>query len=158
MGITFLFVLAMNSCKDKPQKPILTDSQIFQASLNEEDTLQMLRLTDECMEFLKNKNIDGALAMLYEYDDSTHQVSPLSDETRIRYERLFSMFPVLSYQRQFFKFMSEGLNDVKYEVIFAEESHPEKNGVPKTSFMFNPVKVDSVWYITVKRPDQEITH
>lgn len=117
----------------------------------------MLSLCDNCMELLKNKDIEGALSMLYEYDDSTKQVFPISEATRMRYERLFNMFPVLSYQRQKFTFMLEGVNDVKYDVIFAEESHPEVNGVPRTSYMFNPVKVDSVWYVTVKRPDQDIS-
>lgn len=109
------------------------------------------------MLLLQQKNIDGALSMLCEYDDSTGQVSPLSDATRARYQRLFTMFPVLSFQRSKYSFMLEGLNDVKYEVVFAEEEHPEINGVPKTSFMFNPVRVDGTWYLTVKRADQEFS-
>ena len=44
----------------------------------------------------------------------------------------------------------------KANIIFADEEHPEVNGVPKTSFMFNPVKVDGQWYLTVKRADQNI--
>jgi hypothetical protein len=102
------------------------------------------------------KDIEGALAMLKEYDDSTKTVSDLSAETRQRYTRLFTLFPVLKYSLSNYTFMMEGLNDVKYEVIFAEESNPEVNGEPKTFFMFNPVRVDDQWYVTVKRGDQSI--
>lgn len=154
-GICLLALMAAASCTDK-SKTKTDQSQEFRSGLTETDTLRMLAISDSCMTLLQNSDLDGAMAMLYEYDDSTGQVSPLSDETRQRYQRLFTMFPVKSFQRVKYSFMLEGLNDVKYDVIFAEEEHPEVNGVPKTSFMFNPVRVDGTWYLTVKRSDQEI--
>lgn len=141
------------SCTNKSPK---TSTEEFQSSLISTDTIQMLNLGDSCMTLLKDKNIEGAMSMLFEYDDSTKQVVPLGDDTRVRYEHLFKMFPVLSFHRLNYTFMLEGLNNLKYEVIFAEEEHPEVNGVPKTTFMFNPVKVDGQWYLTVKRADQQI--
>ena len=154
-GICLLTLTAATSCTDKA-KTKADQSQEFRSSLTETDTLRMLAISDSCMTLLQNSDLEGAMAMLYEYDDSTGQVAPLSDETRRRYQRLFTMFPVKSYQRVKYTFMLEGLNDVKYDVIFAEEEHPEVNGVPKTSFMFNPVRVDGTWYLTVKRGDQDI--
>lgn len=144
------------SCSHNTKAPA-DESQIFVGSLTNEDTLEMLKLSDDCMELLKNKNIDGALAMLNEYDDSTNSVKPLSEVTRAKYSRIFKMFPVLEYQRAGFTFMLEGLNDVKYTIVFAEEKNPELNGEPKTSFMFNPIKINGQWYLTVKRPDQEFS-
>ena len=155
VGMCLLALLATTSCNKKGQTKA-EESQEFRNSLTNTDTLSMLNICDSCMMLLQDKNLEGALAMLYEYDDSTGQVSSLSDETRQRYERLFNMFPVLSFQRVKYTFMLEGLNDVKYDVVFAEEEHPEVNGVPKTSFMFNPVRVDGTWYLTVKRGDQDI--
>jgi hypothetical protein len=150
------FILIAASCGNKPKSRI--DETIdFRSSLTEADTVQMLKLCDDCMELLKNKDIDGALAMLNEYVDSTNTVQPLTDITRAKYNRIFNMFPVLEYKLSGYSFVLEGLNDVKYTIKFAEEEHPEKNGEPKTSFMFNPVKIDGQWYLTVKRPDQEST-
>ena len=148
-------VLCVVSCKQKP-KSTEEAREEFRTSLTENDTLEMLKLGDECMELLKKKDIESAMAMLYEYDDSTQQVNPLSDATRKRYEHLFKVFPVLDYVRTEYTFFVEGVNNLKYDIIFAEEEHPEENGVPKTSFMFNPVKVEDKWYLTVKRADQEI--
>ena len=148
-------LLCVTSCKHKPQSSEEAREE-FRASLTENDTLEMLKMGEECMELLKKKNIEAAMTMLYEYDDSTQSVQPLSDATRKRYEHMFKVFPVLDYMRTEYTFMLEGLNNLKYDIIFAEEEHPEINGIPKTSFMFNPVKVDDKWYLTVKRPDQEI--
>lgn len=150
-----LICLFIVSCGQK-QKSQEQESQEFRGALTEADTTQMLQVCNECMELLKKKDIEGALAMLKEYDDSTHTVHDLSAETRQRYTRLFTLFPVLDYTLTNYTFLMEGLNDVKYEVIFAEEAHPEVNGEPKTSFMFNPVRVDDQWFVTVKRGDQSI--
>lgn len=150
-----LVVLSVVSCGNK-QKTQQQESQEFREALTEADTAMMLQKCNECMDLLQKKDIEGALAMLKEYDDSTKTVSDLSAETRQRYTHLFTLFPVVKYTLTNYTFMLEGLNDVKYEVIFAEESNPEVNGEPKTSFMFNPVRVDDQWYVTVKRGDQAI--
>jgi hypothetical protein len=155
IAVISLICLMIASCGQK-QKTQEQESQEFRAALTETDTTEMLQKCNECMELLQKKDIEGALAMLKEYDDSTKTVSDLSAETRQRYTRLFTLFPVLKYNLSNFTFMMEGLNDVKYEVIFAEESNPEVNGEPKTFFMFNPVRVDDQWYVTVKRGDQSI--
>lgn len=155
IAVFSLICLMIASCGQK-QKTQEQESKEFREALTEADTTQMLQMCNECMELLKKKDIEAALAMLKEYDDSTKTVSDLSAETRQRYTRLFTLFPVLDYTLTNYTFMMEGLNDVKYDVIFAEESHPEVNGVPKTSFMFNPVRVDDQWFVTVKRGDQRI--
>jgi hypothetical protein len=148
-------LLCVFSCKQKA-KTTEEAREEFRASLTENDTLEMLKLGDQCMELLKKKDIESAMTMLYEYDDSTQSVQPLSDATRKRYEHIFKIFPVLDYIRTEYTFFVEGINNLKYDIIFAEEEHPEVNGVPKTSFMFNPVKIDGQWYLTVKRADQDI--
>ena len=143
------------ACNQKSQSHV-DKTKEFRDGLTEQDTAQMLKLADDCMELLKKKDVEGALSMLNEYDDSTGSVQPLSEQTRAKYQRLFKMFPVYKFERSSYSFILEGLNDVKYDIIFADEEHPEVNGVPKTSFMFNPVKVDGQWYLTVKRADQNI--
>lgn len=155
IAVTAITVMFVGSCKQKP-KSVIEQQKEFHSTLTNQDTVQMLKLADDCMELLKNKDIDGALAMLNEYDDSLGQVSPLSENTLRRYHRLFTMFPVQSYIRAEYTFMLEGVNNVKYNIIFAEEDHPDVNGVPQTSFMFNPVRIDGQWYLTVKRADQDI--
>lgn len=144
-----VLTLSFSSCSEK-KKSYTQQEMEYRDGLTKEDTTQMLKLADGCMELLKNKNIDGAIAMINEYNDSTNEILPLSDKTKQSLQKRYKMFPVLSYEREYYSFMLEGANDVRYNVKFAEESDPERNGNPITKFMFNPVKKDGIWYLCVK--------
>ena len=121
----------------------------FRSMLTASDTTQMLQICDNAMELLKSKKIDEVIASLYEYNDSTEELKPLSDNLKKRITRRFKMFPVLAYNRQYYSFMLEGCNDVKYEVTFAT---PEQTGADsaKTMYMFNPILIDGDWKLCVK--------
>ncbi len=127
----------------------------FRSSLTKEDTTQMLALCDRCMETLKAGRTDEALAMLHLYDDSTRTVLPLSEQKQRELRRTFKLFPVVNYSLVYYTFTTQGLNDVKYSVEFFEKpaGDPTPNSI---GFMFNPVKVDGQWYLTVKEADQDI--
>ena len=58
--------------------------EVFRSELTEADTTTMLKLADNAMEQLKAKKIDQVIASLYEYNDSTQEVKPLSKETAKR--------------------------------------------------------------------------
>ena len=151
----FISVFAFNACKDKvvvPPPPV----NEFTTNLSDKDTLDMLKICDDCMELLKAGEIDAVVSNLYDYDDSLKTVTPISEDAARRFRRQIMIFPVHDYRRVSYKFFSEGLNDVKYEVIFAEQDKPEVNGEFKTYFMFNPVKVDGKWHLCVKQSDQRI--
>lgn len=126
----------------------------FRSMLTANDTTQMLQICDNAMELLKGKKIDEVIASLYEYNDSTEELKPLSDEVKKRLQKRFKMFPVQEYERQYYSFMLEGCNDVKYEVVFrtAEQTGGE---AAKTMFMFNPIKVDGDWKLCVKSANDE---
>ena len=127
----------------------------FRSMLTANDTTQMLQLCDNAMEQLKGKKIDEVLATLYEYNDSTEELKPLTDEYKKRLQKRFKMYPVQEYNRQYFSFMLEGCNDVKYEVTF--RTAEQTGGAPaKTMFMFNPVKIDGDWKLCVKTATDEI--
>lgn len=136
------------SCKsDKSQ---VQRVQEFREGLTKEDTTQMLKISNDCMELLKAKKYNEVFASLYLYDEENKALVPLSDSDKKGLERKFKMFPVLDYKLEYYSFLLEGVNDVKYSIKFAEEEHPEINGEAKTAFMLNPVKVDGTWYLTVK--------
>ena len=148
LPLTALVLVLFAACKGETK----TESQLYQEGLTAQDSTIMLQKCDSCMQLLSEGNIEGALDMLVEYDDSLQQVSPLSDETRASYMRKFTLFPVLKYELQYVSFMESGLNDAKYQVQFG----PDEAGAPKTAFMFNPVKVDGRWYLCVKNANQSI--
>lgn len=158
----FVFVLAFIgcttffSCGNKKQQQS-KDNQIeeFRSQLTSEDTTSMLKLCDDAMERLKNKDIDGVISTLYEYNDSTQEVKPLSKELEKAYRRRFQLFPVLEYERHYYSFQLEGCNDVKYMVTFGTPESAGTQEAPRTAFMFNPVKIDGQWKLCVKTVGQE---
>ena len=151
-SLTALILLCVASCRNKTTQQ---QTEEFASSLTSADTTQMLKLGNDCMEHLKAKRIDDALSMLYEYNDTTHEVKPLSEKSRKRYRRMFRVFPVVDYELVYYSFHSEGINDVKYKIIFAQEENVAENGEAATALMFNPVKVDGTWYLTVKKAGQK---
>ena len=148
-------VCVVTSCKNKKNQTREERIEEFRSMLTATDTTQMLQICDNAMELLKSKKIDEVIASLYEYNDSTEEVTPVSDEMKKRFQRQFKMFPVLDYKRQYYSFMLEGCNDVKYEITFATA---EQNGgeAAKTMFMFNPIKVDDEWKLCIKTQDKAI--
>lgn len=139
--------LVFTACNSKKSR--FEQVQEFQSTLNSEDTTQMLKISNDCMELLKAKKVGEALSMLYTYNEEEKSVQPISEAARKKYEHQFKIFPVLEYDLQYYSFQLEGVNDVKYSIKFAE-SDPEVGGDFKTAFMLNPVKVDGNWYLTVK--------
>lgn len=151
--IVVALVCLGTSCSNK-KKTREERIEEFRSMLTISDTTQMLQICDNAMEQLKGKKIDEVIASLYEYNDSTEKLTPLTDEVKKRLANRFKRFPVLTYNRQYYSFMLEGCNDVKYEVVFAT---PEQTGADsaKTMYMFNPVRVDGVWKLCVKSANDE---
>jgi len=145
----------VTACNKKKQT---REEQIeeFRSMLTASDTTQMLQICDNAMELLKGKKIDEVIASLNEYNDSTRELLPLSDSMKKSLKRRFKLFPVLDYRREYYSFMLEGCNDVKYKVTFATSEQSGTGEAPATMFMFNPVKVDGEWKLCVKAPEKEV--
>lgn len=150
-------LLLFSACIGK-KKQQTREEQIaeFRSELTAEDTTAMLKLADDAMEQLKAKKIDQVIASLYEYDDSTKEAKPVTEETAKRYHKIFSIYPVIDYTRVYYSFMLEGCNDVKYEVTFATAEQLGTDKPATTMYMFNPIKLDGVWKLCVKTPLDQV--
>lgn len=142
-----IVIIAVSSCTNK-QKSQQDQVQEFRSQLTYNDTTAMLQLCDNAMELLKQQKYDEVLASIYVYDDSMKSVIPLSESTANSYRRMFTMFPVLEYEREYYSFLLEGCNDVKYSVTF--NISQETGEKLKTAYMFNPVKINGDWKLCVK--------
>lgn len=142
------------SCKDNQKKKQLDIVEDFKNSLTSEDTVQVFSLCNKCMETLKAGEIDQALSMLQILENDTVLV-PLSAEKQSELKKNFKFFPVLDYKVESFAFNTNGLNDVRYSITFFEKeaNDPTPNTI---GFMFNPVKLNGQWYLTVKDAKQQV--
>lgn len=154
--ITLFGLFLVSSCKNKNNQTREERIEEFRSMLTASDTVQMLQLCDNAMEQLKAKNIDQVIASLHEYNDSTGELSPLSEQMKQSLQRKFKMFPVLDYKKTYYSFMLEGCNDVQYEVTFSSADQAGTEKAPTVMYMFNPVKVDDEWKLCVKTPKDEI--
>ena len=64
----------------------------------------------------------------------------------------FKSFPVVSYERLYHSFSTEGNNDISYSYVFAPASGGRSAQTMK--LMFNPVYIDGSWYLTFKDGSQ----
>ena len=148
----FSLLLVLTACG---RKETVSEAEQFRSELTREDTTQMLALCGQCMETLKQGKIDEALSQMRLYNDSTRTVSPLSAEKQAELRRTFRLFPVIDYKLDYYSFDVEGRNDVKYSIEFFKKENPDDPTPNTIGFMFNPVKVDGQWYVTVKEADQD---
>lgn len=117
-------------------------------SLSEEDTVNVVRLADACMDSLKCGNLDAAVNMLRIV--SNDALMPLSDEMVAKMRLKFQTFPVLDYKLQSLDFDMMKGNVVKYRVKFAEDEEGISDRSLYTTFLFAPVRMDKEWFLTVQ--------
>ena len=137
LGWIFIVALTLGyvqiSCVDhKPkssEQMVQEEHAAFVKELTSEDTVEMIKICNECMNTLKSGRIEVILN--------------------------FKFFPVIDYNLDYFSFNTSGVNDVKYTIEFFEKK--DGDATPNTiNFMFNPVKKSGKWYITVKEADQSV--
>ena len=122
----------------------------FTASLTDKAKSDVEELADRCMELLKDGSVDEAVDMIYVlYNDVVYKKS---DSYTLQLQRRFRTFPVLSYERLYTSFSTEGNNDISYQYVFKEAS--EGSPASTMKLMFNPVYVDGEWYLTFKEMGQ----
>jgi len=122
----------------------------FVSSLNKSDEEALLALADECMDKFQAGQVDEALDMIYVLYNGV--VYKKSASYTAQLAQRFKRFPVLSYERLYHSFSTEGNNDVSYSYVFEPASGDR--AAQTTKLMFNPVYVNGEWYLTFKDGSQ----
>ncbi len=108
------------------------------------DTVEVLRLTEEYLEHVKNHEYDEAMAMLHDImKNEVRDLTPKRDSA-IRLQQ--KMFPVLNYELKEMKFINSKKVRVTYAIEFFEKDPQDK--IPNTIRMtFAPQRVANKWYL-----------
>ena len=122
----------------------------FLSSLTESDQDAVLNMAEDFMKKLKDGQVEEAVDMIYVlHNDVVYKKS--AEYTAQLVSRFKYMFPVLTYERRYYSFSTEGNNDISYSYTFG----PERDGqAPSMKLMFNPVYVDGQRYLTFKDGSQ----
>lgn len=153
--IFMMGVGALSSCKQQEKKVATESAEEFKSGLSATDTADVLAICDACMETLKAGNIDEAMQMIQMVDTNLN-VAPLDELHEKKLRKTFKFFPVVNYRLEGIAFNTSGLNDVKYQIEFFEKTDSLDTTPNTIGFMFNPVKVDGKWVLTVKQASQEV--
>ena len=141
--LVFSIVGFFSACKHQAKEKSFTDE------LTQQDSLEVLHLGDSCMSLLKERKFDEALDMIYYLQDSATVVSMNAEQRMILY-KLFKHHPVYEYELDYFNFSQRDLNDMKYRIQFFKLDGPDDHRPNTIGIMFNPVKVDGIWRLTMK--------
>lgn len=141
----FLLCVLLVACKSNKkagQQSVEENAPAF----CKEDTSEIVRLTTEYLEHLKNKEFDLAEQMLYHIQNDT--VSALTDDERKGLEQQYEMFPVFSYEITGYYIKDAHNTEVAYSIEFFKKQEDDER--PNTlNFRLNPQKIDDVWYLSV---------
>ena len=123
----------------------------FVSELSSSDTANVKTIAFQCMDLLKADSINQALDMLYTIEGT--KLRKLSEEEKIQLTKRFKIFPVIDYKFEGMTFSTQGNNDVKFTYYFSKSENPQD--APKAlGLMFNPIKIDNQWYLTMKNIGQ----
>ena len=118
----------------------------FLSSLTKSSEEAVLALADGFLGKLQAGQVEEAVNMIYVlYNDVVYQKS--ASYTNQLLQR-FRSIPVLSFERVYYSFSTEGNNDISYSYVFAPAT--ETMPAQTMKLMLNPVYVDGEWYLTFK--------
>ena len=144
--VTICVVIAISSCKQKPQNP--RDEFLRPATIEytKQDTSNINSLVNQYAQFVKNKNFDAAAEMLYEVRNDS--VIPLSAKKRQGFANAYSHMPIYASKVKSFVLRSDKNNQIDILVQIIKSGDIDKEtGV--TTISLNPVVKGGKWYLTL---------
>ena len=138
--------------KETAVRTVADIEQEFASTLSASDTTRVLALATEFLDSIKAGNVRWAVETLCELD-STGRVMPLGEDSRKRVARRFEMFPVVSYELDYYSFLHADAQRLEISHIFRGASG-RGDGRSVMAVMFNPVKDSGQWYLCLKEASQ----
>lgn len=108
------------------------------------DTTEVLKLTSEYLEYVKNRDYDKATAMLHTIVDDS--VMPLSETVASRIRAQQRTFPVLSYRVVDMEFVNPNRVTVTYAIEFFEKD-PHDSIQNTIRLTFAPQRINAQWFL-----------
>ena len=144
--LAVLGLLLVVSCGNRgPKVRTYADAEReFCASLTQDDTLNVLIMGQDFMQDLMTGDVDEAVNRLFVvYQNVLYKVA---DESIEMLKARFRALPVRSYKLSSYHFSTPGVNDLSYRYSISGEV----SDGPAMKLMFNPVKVEGRWFLTLK--------
>lgn len=110
------------------------------------DTADVISITTQYLEYLKNKEFDKAMDMLYHIEGD--QTFGLTEKEKTEMQKQYKLFPVLSYQIIGYTFTDPYNTEINYTITFFEKS--DDSNIPNTmAFSLKPQRINAVWCLSI---------
>lgn len=106
------------------------------------DTLAVLYNVKQYLNYQINNELDSALNMLY--TPNGDDVTPLSDEEKMKIRRTMEMFPVREYKIDRMNLFNESASEVHYTIQYGSD-----DALSTMKCVIVPVRVGYYWYLTI---------
>jgi len=141
-----MLVALVASCTEKKEtkKRFLRPPSI---TLNAQDTTEIRQKVESHLALLEQKKIKELAEILYYVKNDS--IFPLDEKRKADFIKGLSIFNIYDTKVKHLIIRSEYNNEVCVLMQILKDGNIEENkGV--TKFYFNPVKIDGVWYITIR--------
>lgn len=112
------------------------------------DTAEIRTLTMDYLTKLRDKDFEGAMAMLSSYVDSTATITELNEAQRGKLNGIFRTFPVVAFSIDDITLFSETDTEVRYTIEMFQRD-PGDNVPNSMHFLLMPRRIDGKWYLCI---------
>lgn len=126
-----------NKSEDRP----VSEAYYFEA----QDTTQVLRMCDQFMSLVQERDYDHAFAQLYYFVDNQPVQVPLADLNALKDE--FEHFPILDYKVESSDYVTPDNVTIVYKVRFMDKPADEPNFPDSYRIVFAPERINDTWYL-----------
>lgn len=147
IGCIIICSIIMASCSNCSGNKDRADSQDSVPTFSKADTTEVLKMAENYLTHLKNKEYDAALHMLYYVENDS--VKPLPDDEKQKIIEQQNVFPVLDFKLESYKFVNEFNVEATYSIEFFKKPDPDDPIQNTIRITFAPVKYDGAWYLAL---------
>lgn len=149
--------VVLSSCKKKVE-PELFPMIPPPMELSANDTAEVYKLTNQFLDFMRNKDLDGAIGMLH-YLQKGEEIVSLPPGLEKQNRLVLGNFLGLDYHIDEIRFFRETDSQVRFSVALYDDPDVDPlSRENKVSFFLKPVRRDGQWFLTLADTQSDSTH
>ena len=157
--LSVLCIICLSGCKKKAEQKhdvIMEHTIRPDMELSPQDSSEVYYQANFFLECLKNKDLNGAMSVLYA-TDTKGKITSLPEDRARSQRALLAGFLGLDYRIDYLIFHKDNDNELKYTVILFPKTDENDHRPNQVSFLLCPIREAGKWYLTMANSHTE-TH
>ena len=153
-ALVLIAVVSLYSCKGGKSNDSGDAMKAEKMELSQQDTSEVYNQANALLECLKNKDVDGAVSLIYT-TDSLGKIIKLPEQQAAMQRAMFNNFLGLDYRINYVIFNKEKDNELKFSVILFPKTDENDHRPNEVGFILRPMRVGDQWYLTAANGSRE---